>query len=449
MQLLNLATMLVLVTAVLAVLNSRFLKLPSSIGVMVGGLGLSLILLALLAFDAPLGEQAVALVGSINFEGFVFQGVLSFLLFAGALGVNSHALWVLKGPVISFALVSTILSTALIGLVTYGLLKLFGLNVSLVYCLLFGALISPTDPVSVLGVLKQAKVPKRIETLVAGESLFNDGIGVVAFAVLASVAAAGGDGHAPALSALGLAEYFFQEAAGGLLLGTVVGLIGWAALRVVHDFEVEVLITLGVVMACTAIAGALHTSAPLAAVAAGLLVGFLKERVPAGLTSNERFESVWHLTDELLNIFLFVLLALEVVVVQFTGTRLLLGLLAIPLLLIVRAISVRIPVWLLRGRYRFPPYTRRLMVWGGLRGAISVALAFSMPAGPERELFLVMTYVIVVFSVIVQGLTVGKLAARASGPASGSPVFSIPVSSNTVSSNTDAKDMGAQAQGRK
>jgi CPA1 family monovalent cation:H+ antiporter len=446
MQLLNLATMLVLVTAVLAVLNSRFLKLPSSIGVMVGGLGLSLILLALLAFDAPLGEQAVALVGSINFEGFVFQGVLSFLLFAGALGVNSHALWVLKGPVISFALVSTILSTALIGLVTYGLLKPFGLNVSLVYCLLFGALISPTDPVSVLGVLKQSKVPKRIETLVAGESLFNDGIGVVAFAVLASVAAAGGDGHAPALSALGLAGYFFQEAAGGLLLGTVVGLIGWAALRVVHDFEVEVLITLGVVMACTAIAGALHTSAPLAA---GLLVGFLKERVPAGLTSNERFESVWHLTDELLNIFLFVLLALEVVVVQFTGTRLLLGLLAIPLLLIVRAISVRIPVWLLRGRYRFPPYTRRLMVWGGLRGAISVALAFSMPAGPERELFLVMTYVIVVFSVIVQGLTVGKLAARASGPASGSPVFSIPVSSNTVSSNTDAKDMGAQAQGRK
>lgn len=419
MQLLNLATVLVLVTAALAVLNSRFLKLPASVGVMVGGLALSVVLLVLLALDAPLARQAVSLVESVSFEGFVFQGVLSFLLFAGALGVNSHALWVLKGPVMSFALVSTIISTFLIGLITDGLLGLFGLNVSLVYCLLFGALISPTDPVSVLGVLKQARVPKRIETLVAGESLFNDGIGVVAFAVLASVAAASGDGHGPALNALGLAGYFFQEAAGGLLLGTAIGLVGWLALRVVHDFEVEVLVTLGVVMACTAIAGALHTSAPLAAVAAGLLVGFLKERVPSGLTSNERFESFWHLTDELLNIFLFALLALEVVVVQFTGQRLILGLLAVPLLLIVRAVSVRIPVWLLRGRYRFPPYTRRLMVWGGLRGAISVALAFSMPAGPERELFLVMTYVIVVFSVIVQGLTVSGLASKASGPVSG------------------------------
>jgi monovalent cation:H+ antiporter, CPA1 family len=416
MQLLNLATLLVLVTAALAALNARFLKLPSSIGVMIGGLALSLLLLVLLALDAPLAEQAVALVQGIQFEGFVFQGVLSFLLFAGALGVNSHALWQLKGPVISFALLSTVLSTLLVGLVTYGLLRLFGLQISLVYCLLFGALISPTDPVSVLGVLKQARVPRRIETLVAGESLFNDGIGVVAFAVLASVVAASGasslDTHG--LNAAGLGLFFAQEAAGGLLLGVALGLVGWLALRAVDDFVVEVLVTLGLVMACTAVAGSVHTSAPLAAVAAGLLVGFLKERSPTGLTSHERFDGFWHLTDELLNIFLFVLLALEVVVVKFTGQRLLLGLLSIPLLLAVRAVSVQVPVWLLNGRYRFPPYTRRLMVWGGLRGAISVALAFSVPAGPERELFLVMTYVIVVFSVIVQGLSVGKLALRAS-----------------------------------
>jgi monovalent cation:H+ antiporter, CPA1 family len=416
MPVLNLVTLLVIVTAALAVLNARFLKLPASIGVTVGGLALSLVLLLLLALDAPLAQQAVALMQGVNFEGFVFQGVLSFLLFAGALGVNSHALWLLKGPVISFALLSTFVSVLLVGLSTSWLLGLFGLQVPLVYCLLFGALISPTDPVSVLGVLKQARVPRRIETLVAGESLFNDGVGVVAFAVLASVAAATGD-HGPALGAGGLALFFIQEAAGGLLLGLGAGLVGWLALRMVDDFVVEVLVTLGVVMTCTAAAGLLHTSAPLAAVAAGLLVGFLKERSPGGLSSHERFDGFWHLTDELLNIFLFVLLALEVVVVQFTFQRLLLGLLAIPLLLVIRAASVQLPVWLLTRRYRFPPFTRRLMVWGGLRGAISVALAFSVPGGPERELFLVMTYVIVVFSILVQGLSVGKLASRASEPA--------------------------------
>ncbi|WP_293914565.1 sodium:proton antiporter [Deinococcus sp.] len=413
MQLLDLSATLVIITALIAVLNARYLKLPASIGVTVGGLALSLVLLLLVGLGVPFAQQAVELVRRIQFDDFVFQGVLSFLLFAGALGVNSHALWVLRGPVMLFALLSTAISTGLVGALLYGLTGLFGLDVPLVYCLLFGALISPTDPVSVLGVLKQAKVPRRIETLVAGESLFNDGVGVVAFAVLASVAASGAAGHGPALSTAGLGLFFAQEALGGLLLGSVVGLIGWISLRLVDDFVVEVLITLGVVMACTAVAAHLHTSAPLAAVAAGLLVGFLKERVPHGLTSREKFDGFWHLTDELLNIFLFVLLALEVLVVQFTGLRLLLGVLAIPLLLAVRAISVQVPVMLLGRRYRFTPYTRRLMVWGGLRGAISVALAFSVPAGTPRELFLVMTYVIVVFSILVQGLSVGKLARRA------------------------------------
>ena len=413
MQLLDLSATLVIITALIAVLNARYLKLPASTGVTVGGLSLSLVLLLLVGLGVPFAQQAVELVRRIQFEDFVFQGVLSFLLFAGALGVNSHALWVLRGPVMLFALLSTAISTVLVGALLYGLTGLFRLDVPFVYCLLFGALISPTDPVSVLGVLKQARVPRRIETLVAGESLFNDGVGVVAFAVLASVAASGAAGHGPALDAASLGLFFVQEALGGLLLGGVVGLIGWFALRLVDDFVVEVLITLGVVMACTAVAAHLHTSAPLAAVAAGLLVGFLKERVPQGLTSHEKFDGFWHLTDELLNIFLFVLLALEVLVVQFTGLRLLLGLITIPLLLVVRAISVQVPVMLLDRKYNFSPFTRRLMVWGGLRGAISVALAFSVPAGTARELFLVMTYVIVVFSILVQGLSVGKLALRA------------------------------------
>ncbi|OLV15849.1 cation:proton antiporter [Deinococcus marmoris] len=418
MQILDLATLLVCVTAALAFVNARYWKLPASIGVTVGGLGVSLIIFALVSLDVPFARDAVNLVRGIEFNDFVFQGVLSFLLFAGALGVNSHALWALRGPVLTFALLSTAISIALVGGATYALLGLFGLQVSFIYCLLFGALISPTDPVAVLGMLKQAGVPKRIETLVAGESLFNDGVGVVAFAVLAGIAAAGGGGgevHGPAMSAGGVALFFAQEALGGLALGLFLGWVGWLALRSVSDFVVEVLVTLSVVLACTAIAANLHVSAPLAAVAAGLLIGSLKDRRPEGLSSRERFEGFWHLADELLNIFLFALLALEVVVVRFSGQSLLLGLIAIPLVLLVRTISVYLPVLVLGRRRDFNPYTRRLMIWGGLRGAISVALAFTVPAGPERDLFLVMTYVVVVFSIIVQGLTVGWLAALASG----------------------------------
>lgn len=414
MPILDLAAILVCVTALLAFLNARVLKLPASIGVTVGGLLVSLVIYLLTALQVPQALEVVSLVRGIQFDDFVFEGVLSFLLFAGALGVNTHALWALRGPVLTFALLSTAISIAAVGFGAYALLNLLGLHVPLVYCLLFGALISPTDPVAVLGMLKQAKVPRKIETLVAGESLFNDGVGVVAFAVLAGIAAAaGGHGHGPELSATGVVGFFMQEAVGGLLLGGVLGYLGYLALKAVNDFVTEVLITLGVVLALTAIATHLHVSAPLAAVAAGLLMGSLTDRMPAALSSREKFDSFWHLTDELLNIFLFALLALEIVVVRFSGPSLLAGLLAIPLVLLARTVSVYLPVTLLDRRHDFSPYTRRLMIWGGLRGAISVALAFTVPAGPQRDLFLVMTYVVVVFSIIVQGLTVGKLAGQA------------------------------------
>lgn len=413
MSLLDLSTLLVCVTAALAFVNARYLRLPASIGVTVGGLLISLVLLILVALRVPLALSAVEVVRGIEFSDFVFQGVLSFLLFAGALGVNSHALWSLRGPVIAFALLSTAISIALVGGALYGLLALFNLDISFVSCLLFGALISPTDPVAVLGMLKQANVPKRIETLVAGESLFNDGVGVVAFAVLAGIAAAGAGGHGPDLGVGGVLTFFAQEAVGGLLLGGLLGLAAYLALRSVQDFVVEMLITLSLVLACTAMAAHLHVSAPLAAVAAGLLVGSLTDRRPAALSSREKFDAFWHLADELLNIFLFALLALEVVVVDFSAAALVLGVIAIPLLLLIRTVSVQVPVWFLKRRHPFAPYTRRLMIWGGLRGAISVALAFTVPPGPARDLFLVMTYVVVVFSIIVQGLTVGRLAARA------------------------------------
>lgn len=418
MPLLDLAAIFISLIAALSFLNARFLKLPSAIGVTVGGLLVSLSLLLLSRLNVPAAMQAVELMRGIQFDDFVFEGVLSFLLFAGALGVNTHSLWQLRGPVLTFALLSTALSILLVGLGVTGLLGLFGVPIPLLYGLLFGALISPTDPVAVLGMLKQAKVPQKIETLVAGESLFNDGVGVVAFTVLAGIAAAAGShGHGPELSAVGVTRFFLQEALGGLLLGTGLGYGAYLALRQVSDFVTEMLVTLGLVLGLTAIAVHLHVSAPLAAVAAGLIVGVLTDRMPAALSSKEKFESTWHLTDELLNILLFAMLALEILAVRFTTQGVVIGLLTIPLVLLARAVSVQVPVTLLGRKYGFTPFTRRLMIWGGLRGAISVALAFTVPAGPERDLFLVMTYVVVVFSIIAQGLTVGRLAARAGGDA--------------------------------
>lgn len=417
MQILDVAAVLVCLVAALAFINARYWKLPSSIGVTVGGLLMSLVLIGLISLNVPWAIEFKQMVRGIEFDDFVFEGVLSFLLFAGALGVNSHALWKLRAPVILFALCSTAISILLVGFGTYGLLNLFGIEFPLLYCILFGSLISPTDPVSVLGMLKQAKVPERIETLVAGESLFNDGVGVVAFTVLAGIVAATaghhGGGHGAEMGFVAIVVFFLQEAVGGLLLGGITGYLAYLLLRSIEDFAAEMIISLGLVLGFTALASHLHVSAPLAAVAAGLLVGSLTDRLPTALSSREKYESTWHLIDELLNVFLFALLALEVMAVQFTGQAVILGLIAIPLVLIARGISVQIPASVLHRKYKFNPFTRRLLVWGGLRGAISVALAFTVPAGEQRELFLVMTYVVVVFSIVVQGLTVGRLAQKA------------------------------------
>ncbi|MFN8079594.1 MAG: sodium:proton antiporter [Kineosporiaceae bacterium] len=417
MHLLDLAALLAFLIATLAFVNARYLRLPSTIGVTIAGLAVSLVMLGLAELRVPLALDAVELVRGIDFDAVVFLGVLSFLLFAGALGLDSHELWQLRWPVLVFSLLATAISIVLVGGLSYGLLALFGLDVSFLHCLLFGALISPTDPVAVLGMLKHAKVPPRIETLVAGESLFNDGIGVVAFTVIAAAAtgdASAGGGAVAGPGQVGL--FFLQEAVGGLLLGVVLGYAGLIGIRLVEDVVTEVMISLGVVLVLTAVAVHLHVSGPLAAVAAGLLVGSLTDRKPSVLTSRERFEEVWHLIDEVLNVVLFALLALEIVAVAFELRWIVIGLITIPLVLFARTVSVQGSTLFLRRRV-FDPYTRRLMVWGGLRGALGVAMAFTLPDGAPRELFLVMTYCVVVFSIVVQGLTVGRLAARAAGAA--------------------------------
>lgn len=424
MGILELITLLAVITALASLLNVWFLRLPPSIGVTVVGLLFSLLMLALVAADIPAARDAVTVLRAVDFDEFVFQGVLSFLLFAGALGLHTGRLWELRGPVMVFAVVSTLLSTLFVGGLVYGLLALFGMPLPLILCLLFGALISPTDPVAVLALLKQARVPAKIETVVAGESLFNDGVGVVIFTVVSALAAgiSGTQGaHGADLSAGSVFGLFAREALGGLLLGSGLGYLGWLALKSQQDFVTEVLVSLAVVMACTTLGLHLHVSAPLAAVAAGLLVGLLINRRPQALSSREKFESVWHLVDELLNMFLFFMLALEIVVLEFSGKALMLGLLTIPLVLLSRALSVQLPFMLIQRTAQFTPFTRRVMIWGGMRGALSVAMAFTLPASEGRDLFLILTYCVVLFSIVVQGLTMNGLALRAAAAAPQTP----------------------------
>ena len=404
----QLLSLLVTLTALLAFVNRRYLRLPTTIGVTVAGLIFSLVLLALGDTALPGVPALVHTLAGVKFDEVLFQGLLSFLLFSGALSVNSRALFAQGGAVVTFALVSTVLSVGLVGVLVYGLLHLAGLAVSWPLALLFGAIISPTDPVAVLDLLKRARVPARLEALIAGESLFNDGVGVVLFAVLLAVASGGG-----ALSGLEVAGLFAREALGGVAFGLLLGWLAYRLLRVVDDSVVEVLITLALVTGGYALAQALHVSGPLAMVVAGLLVGRVTETGVLSETTRPRFEGFWHLTEELLNTGLFVLIALEVIAVNFSPLSLLLGLICVPIALLARALSVRLPLLALRRRYRFSPFTSRVMTWGGLRGGIAVALAFSVPAGPGRNTLLVLTYVVVVFSIVVQGLSMERLARRA------------------------------------
>ncbi len=404
----QLVSLLVTVTALLAFVNRRYLRLPTTIGVTVAGLVLSLVLLALTDTALPVAQALVHTLEGVKFNDVLFQGLLGFLLFSGALSVNTRALLAQSGAVLTFALVSTVLSVVLVGSLVFGLLHLVGIDISFAFALLFGAIISPTDPVAVLDLLKRARVPVRLETLIAGESLFNDGVGVVLFAVLLAVATGGAS-----LSGLEVVGLFAREALGGVAFGLLLGWLAYRLLRVVDDYVVEVLITLAVVTGGYVLADLLHVSGPLAMVVAGLLVGRVTETGVLSDTTRPRFEGFWHLTEELLNTGLFVLIALEVIAVNFSPITLLVGVLCVPIVLFARALSVRLPLLALQRRYRFSPFTSRVMTWGGLRGGIAVALAFSMPEGPARNTFMVLTYVVVVFSIVVQGLSMDRLAQRA------------------------------------
>lgn len=413
MNVFEILAIILTVTAIFAYINERFIKLPTPIGVTLVGLIISL---GLVIFKNEfLGLWAANFLASLNFNEIVMGGMLSFLLFAGSLTVNLDNINKQKWPILTLATLGVIMSTFIVGTLTFYGLALFGIHLPYLYALLFGALISPTDPIAVLSILRKVGVPKGIETLITGESLFNDGVGVVVFSVILSLLGAGhGSGHEAAGSSgvMAVATLFAQEAVGGIFFGMAIGLIAYYLLKSIDEYSVEILITLALVTGGYALASHWHTSGPLAMVVAGIFIGNQGRLFAMSERTREHIDTFWEVVDEILNMILFVLIGLEVIIVHFDAKSLLIAVLAIPLVLLGRFISVSVPISLMRLRKTFLPYTIRMMVWGGLRGGISIALALSLPAGEERDLIIKLTYAVVVFSILIQGLTIGKVAAR-------------------------------------
>jgi CPA1 family monovalent cation:H+ antiporter len=406
MGLLDVSALLVTLAAIFSWVNHRFIGLPATIGVMVLALLLSLSVVVVGQFVPTVSEWATGLLAGVDFSTTVLDGMLSFLLFAGALFVNLEELARRKWLVGFLATFGVLLSTVLVGTAAWWLLGLLSLDVPLIWCLVFGALIAPTDPIAVLGILKTAGVPRSLETKIVGESLFNDGVAVVVFLVLVQVATTG------EASVTGVTGLFLQEALGGLLFGLALAWVVHRMLAGIDQYQVEILITLAVVLGGYSLALALHLSGPIAMVVAGLFLGNHRREAAMTGSTREHLDHFWELLDELLNAVLFVLIGLEVLILSFESGPWLAALLMIPVVLLARLTSVSLPVLALSRVRVFTPGAIPVLTWGGLRGGISVALVLSLPAGAERDVLVTVTYGVVLFSLLVQGLTVGPLARR-------------------------------------
>ncbi len=402
----NLVALIITLAAVFGWVNHRWLKLPHSIGLVLIALIVSIVTLFVdglfpgLLLEATVRETLT----EIEFHDTLMRGMLSFLLFAGALHVDLNPLLDRRWAIASLATIGIVTSTAIVGGVSFYALQWAGLDVPLSYCLVFGALISPTDPIAVLSILKHARVPETLEAKIAGESLFNDGVGIVLFTIL--VALATGE---QALTFTGVTTLFAREAVGGALLGFLAGYVAYRAMRAIDEHNLEVMITLSLVMGTYALASIIHVSGPIAMVVAGLLIGNHGTRFGMSEVTRDHVEKFWSLLDEVLNSLLFLAIGFEVVALTFTTDVVGVVAAAIPIVLISRFISVGIPIRVLGIWQEFTTGAIPVLTWGGLRGGISVALALSLPDLPVRDYILAATYGVVVFSILVQGLTIERV----------------------------------------
>ena len=412
MSLLQITSLLIVLAGVFGTVNYFVFRLPSAIGILVVALlaSLGVMLTDLVWPGMAIAATARGLVGSIAFSEALLEGMLGLLLFAGALHVRLSDLKAQWRVVLLMATMGVALSTVLVGTAFSWLT-----GMPLLAGLVFGALISPTDPVAVLGVLREARLPRSLETKIAGESLFNDGVGYVVFLVLAGLAFPAAGDHAQGLQ--GAARLFAQEAFGGAALGLALGWLVFRVMRHIDDYPLEVLLTLGLAFGGYELAVWLHVSAPIMAVCAGLLIGDVGARHGMSAETRRYVDAFWKLVDEILNAVLFLMIGVEVFAVAFGPDHLVTGVLAIGLAFAGRLAAVAVPVLILGPVRSFSAGVIPIMTWGGLKGGISVALALSLPDSDWKPLILAATYVVVIFSIVVQGLTVGRLAARMGPPA--------------------------------
>jgi len=408
MNLIESLSLIITLAALLAYINIKVLKLPATIGLMVLALLLSLVILLTSSIAPTWTSFARSSLIQLNFSDLLLEFMLGFLLFAGALHTDIEKLRRAKGPIIVFATIGTIISTFLVGLLLYLTLPLLYQPVNFIYCLLFGALISPTDPIAVLSILKKAGISESVETSITGESLFNDGVGVVIFLTIFSLARNG----VSDIEVTEIIELLAVEIGGGIFLGLLTGYIAFRMLKSIDHYQTEVLITLALVMGGTALASLFHFSGPLAMVVAGLFIGNKGALEAMSKTTNDYMHKFWEMIDEIMNAILFVLIGLELVLIPVSSNFLYVGVLAIIIIILVRFISLVIPSYAFQFNQKFRKRTLLIMTWGGLRGGISIALALSLEATMERNLLVSITYIVVLFSIIVQGLTLGSVVKR-------------------------------------
>ncbi|CAM4223132.1 cation:proton antiporter [Zobellia nedashkovskayae] len=409
MDLFTIISILMVLVSIFAYINSLFLKLQTTIGTMIISIVFSLGILGLSKLFPELIKFEKDIVGTIDFKNLLMEGLLSFMLFAGAVHVNITELKSQRWKIVAFSSLGVVISTFLIGGIFFLVLQQIGMPLPLVHCLLFGALISPTDPIAVMGVLKKIGIKKSMETTIVGESLFNDGVGVVVFLTLLQFANAGNlDGIDP----LGIAENFLVEIGGGLLFAYILGRIAHRAISKINSYETEVLITLGMVMGGYALAGKIGVSGPISMVVAGLFIGNKTYRQEKKENTVDYVDKFWELIDILSNAILFVLIGLEIVLIPFSQQIIIVGVLAAFVVILSRFLSVGMLIVVLQKWLHFDSKTSLIMTWGGLRGGISIAMALSLPQTVSWDYIVPITYLVVIFSIIVQGLTLEKVILR-------------------------------------